>query len=499
VPGATDATDIRNYFLTKFSLPPSGLSAQLNLQAGASFAKQYHIGSHFATFEFGGKIRNAHKFDDTQTLIAKFKNVPAAQFLGSFTDPDYYDGTYHFTNTPDYTMVRNFAEASGAIAASGINGNNYNLIERVTAGYLMNTIDLTPRFRLVAGVRFEATHVATLSFNNGQDAAGNPALPAVNVPGGSDYLDVLPSVSLRFAVAKDSALRAVFSCGLSRPDPQDISQSATTLDTSQSPNLIQLGNPNLKAEHSNNYDLLFEQYLKPVGILQAGVFFKQLRDPIVNGLFPESPSLFASQGPTSPYVLVQQVQNIGSARLFGFEVGYSQRLSFLPGVMKGVGISANYSYTNSRTEGLEGLFRDDHPALLRQAPNTWNISPTFDTKKFSMRVGMTYNDAMIFAYQFQNLEAGPTSIIPKTPAELAQSAAGGVKGPGGDNYLYAHYQIDAQGSYKVTRSLSVYAYGLNLNNEVFGFYNGSPQYVVQREYYKPTFAGGVRYTFTRER
>jgi hypothetical protein len=51
----------------------------------------------------------------------------------------------------------------------------------------------------------------------------------------------------------------------------------------------------------------------------------------------------------------------------------------------------------------------------------------------------------------------------------------------------------------VTRSLQVYAYGLNLNNEVFGFYNGSPQYVVQREYYKPTYAGGLRYNFTRER
>jgi hypothetical protein len=64
------------------------LSAQLNLQASASFAQQCHLGSHYGTFEFGGKIRNAHKFDDTQTLIASFKglNVPAAQFLGSFTD-----------------------------------------------------------------------------------------------------------------------------------------------------------------------------------------------------------------------------------------------------------------------------------------------------------------------------------------------------------------------------------------------------------------------------
>ena len=40
--------------------------------------------------------------------------------------------------------------------------------------------------------------------------------------------------------------------------------------------------------------------------------------------------------------------------------------------------------------------------------------------------------------------------------------------------------------------MSVVVSGLNLNNEVFGFYNGSTQYVVQREFYKPTFAIGVR-------
>lgn len=35
-------------------------------------------------------------------------------------------------------------------------------------------------------------------------------------------------------------------------------------------------------------------------------------------------------------------------------------------------------------------------------------------------------------------------------------------------------------------------YGLNLNNQVFGFYQGSPLYMVQREYYQHTFAARVR-------
>ena len=49
------------------------------------------------------------------------------------------------------------------------------------------------------------------------------------------------------------------------------------------------------------------------------------------------------------------------------------------------------------------------------------------------------------------------------------------------------------------RGLSAIVYGLNMNNEVFGFYNGSPQYVVQREFYKPTYAVGFRYVLSGER
>jgi TonB-dependent receptor len=513
-PGPNDITDIRNFSLVDFSAPGSGLTAQLNLQAGASYAKDYHVGSHFGILEFGGKIRNGHKFDNTQDMTADFSGspVPAAQFMGTFADSNYYDKTYHFTNVPDYNLVRSFVMANGGVTPSGLNGNNYDLIERITAGYVMNTLDITPRLRLVGGVRFEATHVATLGFNNGTDNLGNPVPNAVDVPGGSDYLDVLPSVSLRIGLKKDSALRFAYSRALARPDPQDIAQVNGPLDTTVTPNAITVGNPNLKAEHSDNFDVLFEQYLNPVGAIQAGFFYKRLTDPIVNGLFQESASLFNNLPvpPTTSTVQASQPLNVGSAHLLGFEIAYTQRMTFLPGVMRGFGISTNYSYTNSQANGLQGLLRTDSPALLRQAPNTWNISPTFDTKHFSMRLGMTYNDTMIFGYQFQNLQNDPNGVlgiipIPAcvTPNPLCdgktQQTAGGAKGPGGDNYLYAHFQLDVQASYKLPRGFSVYAYGLNLNNEVFGFYNGSPQYVVQREYYHPTYAGGLRWTLGGEK
>ena len=42
-------------------------------------------------------------------------------------------------------------------------------------------------------------------------------------------------------------------------------------------------------------------------------------------------------------------------------------------------------------------------------------------------------------------------------------------------------------------------YGLNLTNEVFGFYQGSPQYMIQREFYKPSIAAGLRWSPLREK
>lgn len=470
--GTGNVLDISNYKLKSFSLPSVGQSVQLNLQGSASYAKNYHLGSHSSTFEFGGKLRNGHKFDDSYgRSYTPIGTIPIAQFAGTFTDSGYYDKSYPFpTKNVDYAKLQAFVLGNPALfsfdGGPGFNNGNYDLIERVTAGYLMNTVDLTSRLRLIAGVRFEATHLDTLSFSNSNSG---PTYKA-----GGDYLDVLPSASVRLAITKDSGLRFAYSRALARPNPQDIAQSVS-FDDPQAPKYVSLGNPNLKAEHADNFDILYEHYLTPVGLIQAGFFYKNLSDPIVSTQTQPTTGAYAG-------LFVTQPINAGSAWLTGFELAYQQRLTFLPGVLRGAGISANYSYTDSQAKNvIQG--RSDSPALLRQAPKTWNISPTYDTKRFSVRVGMTFNDAMIYQYQWSD-GADPVA---------------GIHGPAGDTYLYKHFQVDAQGTVQLRKGLSLIAYGLNLNNEVFGFYNGSPQYVLQREFYKPTLAGGLRWTSGAEK
>ncbi|HMF93475.1 MAG TPA: TonB-dependent receptor [Vicinamibacterales bacterium] len=477
-PGATNTEDIANYKLTNWSPASVGESAQRNVQAAGTFGHLYHAGDHSGTLEFGGKFRDAHKYDDSYTTtytVARNVTIPIAQFAGGFTDPKYYDNSYPWPlQNVDYTLVQSYVQTHPqqfvVTGGPGANKSNYDLTERVGAGYVMNSIDLSSGTRLIAGVRIESTHVDTLSFNANtgkQDFAA-----------GGNYVDVLPSASVKVAMTPNTAARFVYSRALSRPDPQDLAQAVGPINDTQNPPRVSLGNPALKAEHADNVDVLLEQYLAPLGLIQAGYFYKYLTDPII------ATQTRPTSGPYAGF-LVSQPGNAGSATLQGFEVAYLQHLGFLPSGLRGLGLSANYSFTASEARGLP--LRTDSPALLRQAPHTWNISPTYDRGPMSLRAGISYNGANIYAYQYQNLNSDGT------PVSAGDLTAGGLAGPGGDSYLYPHLQFDAQGTVRVAAGLSVVVYGLNLTNEVFGFYNGSPQYVVQREFYKPTFAVGVRW------
>jgi TonB-dependent receptor len=463
-----------------------GLSAQLNLQATGAVAKRYHIGSRQASIEVGGRFRNAHKFDDTYNVrFTPNGTVLLNQFPNAFTNNNYYDGSYKLLYNPSYQSVRDFIDSNLAqftvSSTQGADPANYSLRERVSAGYVMNTIDFNSRVRVVAGVRFEGTQLDTLSFDEATSTLSDRA--------SGSYVKVLPSVSLRYAFTPNTNLRLAYGRGLSPPDPQDIAQSVT-FTTNSSPgsqkNTATLGNPNLKAETGDNFDVLIEHYLNPFGMISAGYFYKRLTDPIVTKSFILQNFQPSPVAPPGTYTVTQPI-NAGDAWISGFEAAYLQHLTFLPGKLGGLGISANYGYTASQANGLPG--RLDHPRLLRNAPNTWNLSPTYDRGRVSLRVGLSYNQANIAFYTYQD---GSDPVNPSvTP--------GGLKGPFGDGYFYSHLQVDAQGSVRLAHGLSFVMYGLNLTNEVFGFYQGSPQFMIQREYYTPTIAAGFRWSPVREK
>ena len=495
----TEAYNPADLKLNQIQRSDNGKTAQLNLEGTVSYAKNYHIASHPSTFETGFYIRNAHKFDDSYEVDYNPNDVtaiPATQFVTNFHNSSYYGGHYNYGPGISWEAVNAYlaANPSQFTASTGNypNSNNFDLVERVTAGYIMNSLDFS-RFRIVGGVRFEGTQDRTLSFDN---TAGT-----LSFPGEGSYISALPSASFRVRLdsQNNSALRFVYARGLSRPDPSFLT-TATSLDNSTTPATVTIGNPALKPEHGDNFDVLYERYLTPLGSIQAGFFYKNLTDPIVSLLSGPRPSA----GCPSATCYVNQAANSGSAHIGGLELAFQQHFSYLPGFLSGLGVSANYSYATSQARNVNPGFRIDSPALLRQAPNTFNISPTYDRRRLSLRAGMAYNGANIFSYFFASCLNGEQVqangvCVPNANDPNPDPTPLGVKGPLGDVYLYSHFQVDAQGSYYLGKGFTAIASGLNLNNAVFGFYQGSSQFPIQREFYKPTYSFGLRWELGREK
>jgi TonB-dependent receptor len=434
-----------------------------------SLNKQYSIASHYSSFEIGFKGWDAAKtsrFDRENFNAAG--GQPMTQFLSSFRDNNYYFGNFTYGPVTDYNKILAAVQGGGTTPNIPYNlRNSFNIGERIWAGYAMDTISFG-RLRLQAGVRVESTQDALRAVTVTMDPVTSQFI-VTPVSTNKSYINPFPSVQAQYRFGSDTILRAAYGMGIARPNFGD-SAPYFAEDPTSFPR-FRAGNPNLKPTHGQNFDLLLEHYLKPLGLIQAGVFYKALTDPIFTLLVPF--------GGAKEDILV----NGPNAHITGFEAAWQQRLSFLPGVLNGMGVRANYSYTTSRATFPQSapvpnyVPRTDHPTLLRTAPNNWNLDVTYDKKGFSARMGLTHNDANLWFYGGSN-----------------------SKDPNGDTYLYPHTQVDAQVSYWIPggHGLQAIVSMLNLNNEVFGFYQGAERYPIQREYYSRTISAGLRWTLPTE-
>jgi TonB-dependent receptor len=457
---------------------------ELDLEGAISLVRQYVAGSHFASFEVGAKIRNGHKTNRTFEPVYTATGTPALQYtqvLGNApTDPGFYSGRYTLPPFSDYNKILALLAANPSALTLNVDSthsrsdpNNYLTNERIYAVYAMNTITFG-RARLQAGVRVETTqsnftgyHV---TFGTVPDAQGFLYRSTTPVLGDNLYANALPSVQFQYAITPNTNLRAAYGIGIARPRFADL--PPFIVENDQGPGQsVSVGNPALRPTKANNYDLLAERYLKSVGLIQAGVFYKDLSDPIFDV------STLLTSGAFAGFTQFQPI-NGKKAHIFGVETTYQQQLTFLPGLLSGLGVSANYSYTTSRATVPQ---RAIDPALIRQGPNNWNVDVTYDKRRVSARLGLTHNDAYIYLYNF------------------VDGTDGGVSGPNGDQYTYAHTQLDIQGSYRIHGGMKFVVSLLNVNNEVFGFYQGSPQYPIQREFYGPTFMFGMRWSNAKEK
>jgi len=348
----------------------------------------------------------------------------------------------------------------------------------------MQTVDISD-LHMNLGLRVENTELGYRAYTQ-QDTstAGDPKLLSA-IHRAHSYTDLFPSVQLRYALDENTNIRAAFTRGIARPNYSDLAPAwsafGALVNNFGSP--ISAGNPALKPEHAWNTDLLFEHYFPSVGVLSGGAFYKDISDFIFTRRVIYTGQVLTVQqdlphGPGNDSVFYfSQKQNGPHAWLYGFEADYTQHLTFLPGALRGLGFDVNWTWVESRatvpqdTTVYHGSpFR--HAMIPRQFPNMFNASLLYDYSAVSVRMTGQYQAASVYGYGSDG-SSNPNS---------------------GDNWNFPHWQIDGSAIVTVYGGTALQAQVLNLNNAVFGFFNGTSghRYNVQREYYGATLYIGVR-------
>ena len=336
---------------------------------------------------------------------------------------------------------------------------NFNAKETVAAGYLRFDQKLGEKWDLMLGLRLENTHV---KYSGSQYDADEDKTTRTTYESDS-YLNVLPSVLVKYDVNDDFKLRASFTNTIARPK---YSALAPNITIKRSDNSISLGNPGLKPTISYNFDLSGEYYFKSIGLVSAGVFYKKINDFIVD----QTMRNYNYNGTT--YTKFSQPRNSGNADLLGVEVAYQRDFSFIAPALKCIGFYGTYTYSYSRVDNFNFEGRENESGLrLPGSPeHTANASLFFEKSGVSLRLSYNYASAFID-------EMGAEKFY--------------------DRYYDAVNYMDANASYTFGKKLKTtfYAEATNLLNQPLRYYQGTKERTMQSEHYGVKVNAGVKINF----
>jgi hypothetical protein len=236
-----------------------------------------------------------------------------------------YDAVWFNNNGPQNPV--------GAVSTPG----SYAARESIAAGYLQAGFH-TGKVKINAGIRQELTmqHV---------NSAADPGTPfSENI--GISYHDFLPSFNIIYSFNEKQDLRLSYFSAVSRPSLYDITFFNMDYD-----DYSVSGNPFLKRSTANNFDVRYDLYQPGIiDELQLTGFFKKIYDPFEKTLIGANDTLYPIPGNGLPYTpaskLTEQLRNYNTATNYGFEFSMVKNFSHL-------GITANYTFTDSRIEQLK--------------------------------------------------------------------------------------------------------------------------------------------------
>lgn len=291
----------------------------------------------------------------------------------------------------------------------------HQVAQKISAAYLMARGKIR-RFGYLGGMRFERTEVEGAGNIRGTLASAaqipDPVARAVHdydnrITHEGSYDRSFPSLHAHYELARNLIFRASWSTSFGRPSLAALAPTATINDTNRT---VSARNPGVGPQYAKNIDLSLEYYFTPAGTLTAGYFKKKLKDYIVTteiGTVGDGPGN-GFDGLYSGYTLSSTI-NAGSAEVEGWEFNYRQQLTFLPGLLRGFGIAANF--TQLKTEGDFGAATTVTTSEVAGfIPRTANASLTFNYLKLGARLAFAYNGEYLATFN-----ASPTARYYRMP------------------------------------------------------------------------------------
>ena len=327
---------------------------------------------------------------------------------------------------------------------------DFRVDEDTLAGYAMTELLFGAKTSFLAGVRVENTKVDYLAYELVLDEEGDP-LDLEPVTGDKSYTEWLPQFHLVYKTGDNSQLRAALTRSLARPNFEDMAPwRLINLEDME----IELGNPDLDVTTSWNLDLMWEHYLQPLGIISAGVFYKDLTDYI---FFYNVDEVIDGEE-----FEITQPRNGEEGNLWGVEVAFQNNFTSWPGFWGGFGLYANYTYVDS-----EGKYPDREPGTLPgQAEHVGNLAISYEKYGISTRLSYNFNGKNI-------LEVGGD--------------------PEEDLWVDDHAQLDFLFRVQFSKRFSIVLEAINITDEPYTIWEGTTDRIRQQEYYGWWATLGVRF------
>ena len=243
--------------------------------------------------------------------------------------------------------------------------------------------------------------------------------------------ELLPRFIVNYRPTSNLVLRAGYYLDIARPRVQDLSRAVNaSLDLrpifGPDRTLPQLsiveGNEALEPARTDNFDISAEYYFDDVGVLKFGAFYKNIEnllelnslegtrdldgvvlpDFTTAGGYPAGFDVFEAARNGQLFVSRSQpTNNPSDAYIWGIELAAERQFTFLPGLWSGLGVYANYVYTESSKDQPKDFFDavDGVTLVLVAEDVRFNQQP-----KYSGTAALTYNydaiDAnLIYSYQ----------------------------------------------------------------------------------------------------